>query len=147
MAIRKEEEKNGMSIVDNMNGEKRANDKLNSMVAKLTKTQKAALRKKQKIADATDEPIKAEELVKGGKICIEVRSLNDSALISNSTYDKEDLSYKTTHKRWLYSIDKLEKLLTKYNMKKIYMEEGYFSPNTNTETQNPLLIRCIIEKK
>jgi len=91
--------------------------------------------------------LSTNRLVKGGKICIEVRSLNDSALISNSTYDKEDLSYKTTHKRWLYSIDKLEKLLTKYNMKKIYMEEGYFSPNTNTETQNPLLIRCIIEKK
>ena len=64
MAIRKEEEKNGMSIVDNMNGEKRANDKLDSMVAKLTKTQKAALRKKQNIANATGEPIKAEDLVK-----------------------------------------------------------------------------------
>ena len=64
MAIRKEEEKNGMSIVDNMNGEKRANDKLDSMVAKLTKTQKAALRKKQNIANLTGEPIKVDELVK-----------------------------------------------------------------------------------
>ena len=86
------------------------------------------------------------KLDKGSKICIEVRSINDSILIKNSTYDKEDFSYKTTHKRWLYSIPILEKLIIKYNMKTIYMEEGYFSPNKNTETENPLLIRCIIEK-
>ena len=83
---------------------------------------------------------------KGQKICIEVRSINDNTLIKNSTYDKEDLSYKTTHKRWLYSIEKLENLSEKYNMKKIYIEEGYFSPNKSTETENPLLIRCVIEK-
>ena len=63
MAIRKEEEKNGMSIVDNMNGEKRANDKLNSMMAKLTKIQKAAIRKKKKIPDATGENINVREIV------------------------------------------------------------------------------------
>ena len=57
-------EKNGMEIVDNMNGEKRANNKLDSMIVKLTKTQKAALRRKQNIANATGEPIKAEDLVK-----------------------------------------------------------------------------------
>ena len=34
----------------------------------------------------------------------------------------------------------------KYNIKKLYMEEGYFSPNKNTETGNPLIIRCITEK-
>ena len=68
MAIKKDSdkvtEKNGMEIVDNMNGEKRANNKLDSMMVKLTKTQKAALRKKQNIANATGEPIKAEDLVK-----------------------------------------------------------------------------------
>ena len=31
-------------------------------------------------------------------------------------------------------------------MKKIIIEEGYFSYNKNTETANPLIIRCIIEK-
>ena len=31
-------------------------------------------------------------------------------------------------------------------MKKIYMEEEYFSPNKNAETNNPLLIRCIADK-
>jgi cytidyltransferase-like protein len=82
-----------------------------------------------------------------GKICIEVRSLNDDNLKTKSVYDKDDLSYKTTHKRWLYTIDKLDKLFIKYNMKSIYMEEGYFSPNKNTETDNPLLIRCVIIKK
>ena len=89
MAIRKEEEKNGMNIVDNMNGEKRANDKLDSMVAKLTKTQKAALRKKQKIADATDEPIKAGELVKD-KIFISAGDKKEPATVQEITnYLKE----------------------------------------------------------
>ena len=68
MAIKKDTdkviEKNGMEIVDNMNGEKRANNKLDSMMVKLTKTQKAALKRKQNIANATGEPIKAEDLVK-----------------------------------------------------------------------------------
>ena len=40
----------------------------------------------------------------------------------------------------------LENLIAKYNMKTIIIEEGYFSYNTNTETENPLIIRCIIEK-
>lgn len=85
-------------------------------------------------------------LDKEGKICIEVRSINDTTLKNNSIYNDGDLSYKTTHKRWLYSMPMLEKLIDKYNMKKIIMEEGYFSYNQNTETENPLLIRCIIEK-
>lgn len=85
-------------------------------------------------------------LDKGAKICIEVRSINDDILIKNSIYDEEDFSYKTTHKRWLYSISRLENIIMKYNMKKIYIEEGYFSYNKNTETENPLIIRCIIEK-
>ena len=85
-------------------------------------------------------------LDKKQKICIEVRSINDTVLINNSIYDEYDLSYITTHKRWPYSIERLENLLTKYNMKKIYMEEEYFSPNKNAETNNPLLIRCIASK-
>ena len=68
MAIKKDTdkvtEKNGMEIVDNMNGEKRANNKLDSMMVKLTKTQKAALKRKQNIANLTGEPIKVEDLVK-----------------------------------------------------------------------------------
>ena len=93
MAIKKDTdkvvEKNGMSIVDNMNGEKRANDKLDSMVAKLTKTQKAALRQKQKIADATDEPIKAEELVKD-KIFISAGDKKEPATVQEiNNYLKE----------------------------------------------------------
>ena len=35
-------EKNGMSIVDNMDGEKRANNKLDSMIVKLNKIEKRA---------------------------------------------------------------------------------------------------------
>lgn len=60
-------------------------------------------------------------LGKGNKICIEVRSLNDKILTKNSNYDKNDFSYKTTHKRWLYSFEILEKLINKYNMKYIYI--------------------------
>lgn len=88
----------------------------------------------------------SHRLSKDGKICIEVRSMNDQTLIDNSVYDEHDLSYKTTHKRWLYSIETLENLYSSFNLKKIYMEEGYFSPCENTETDNPLLIRCILEK-
>ena len=45
MAIRdkfEEAEKNGMKVVTNMNGEKRANDKLNMMMAKLNKVEQRA---------------------------------------------------------------------------------------------------------
>ena len=46
MAIKKDTdkvaEKNGMEIVDNMNGEKRASDKLDSMIVKLNKIEKRA---------------------------------------------------------------------------------------------------------
>ena len=65
MAIRgkDEETKNGMKIVTNMDGEIRANNKLNSMMAKLTKIQKAAIRKKKKIADATGGAINVKEIV------------------------------------------------------------------------------------
>ena len=47
MAIKKDtdkviEKKNGMNIVDNMNGEERANNKLNSMMVKLNKVEQRA---------------------------------------------------------------------------------------------------------
>ena len=66
MAIRdkfEEQEKNGMKIVTNMNGEKRANGKLNMMMAKLTKRQKAVIDKKQNIANLTGESINVKDLV------------------------------------------------------------------------------------
>jgi hypothetical protein len=66
MAIRdkfEEQEKNGMKIVTNMNGEKRANNKLNMMMAKLTKRQKAVINKKQNIANLTGESINVKDLV------------------------------------------------------------------------------------
>ena len=61
MAIREENKK----VQDNMNY-KSDKDKMQEemLMAKLTKTQKAALRKKQNIANATGEPIKADDLVK-----------------------------------------------------------------------------------
>jgi hypothetical protein len=82
-----------------------------------------------------------------GIICIEVRSLNDKELKKNSIYDENDKSYITTHKRWLYSIDICKELASKNNCDILYCEEGYFSPNKNTETSNPLLIRFICRKK
>ena len=66
MAIRdkfEEQEKNGMKIVTNMNGEKRANGKLNMMMAKLTKRQKSVINKKQNIANLTGESINVKDLV------------------------------------------------------------------------------------
>ena len=46
MAIKKDSdkvtEKNGMEIVDNMNGEERASDKLDSMMVKLNKVEQRA---------------------------------------------------------------------------------------------------------
>ena len=61
MAIREENKK----VQDNMDY-KSDKDKMQEgmLMAKLTKTQKLALKKKQNIADATGEPIKAEDLVK-----------------------------------------------------------------------------------
>ena len=82
-----------------------------------------------------------------GLICIEVRSLNDIELKKNSKYDKNDKSYETTHKRWLYTINICKKLATDNDCDILYCKEDYFSPNTNTETENPLLIRFICRKK
>ena len=61
MAIREENKK----VQDNMDY-KSDKDKMQKsmLMVKLTKTQEAALRTKQKIADATGEPIKADDLVK-----------------------------------------------------------------------------------
>ena len=66
MAIRdkfEEQEKNGMKIITNMNGEKRADSKLNMMMAKLTRRQKAVIDKKQNIANLTGESINVKDLV------------------------------------------------------------------------------------
>ena len=82
-----------------------------------------------------------------GLICVEVRSLNDLELIKNSKYDDNDKSYETTHKRWLYTTEMCKKIATENNCEILYCEEGYFSPNINTETDNPLLIRIICKKK
>jgi tellurite methyltransferase len=81
-----------------------------------------------------------------GLICIEVRSINDNELKKNSTYDENDKSYTTTHKRWLYSIDMCKELASNNDCDILYCEEGYFSPNKNTETENPLLIRFVCRK-
>lgn len=86
-------------------------------------------------------------LKSNGLICIEVRSLNDIELKKNSKYDECDNSYETTHKRWLYTIDICKKLAIDNDCDILYCEEDYFSPNTNTETENPLLIRFICRKK
>ena len=82
----------------------------------------------------------------GGLICIEVRSLNDLELIKNSKYNPNDESYETTHKRWLYSEEMLIKLAMDNNCEVVYCKEDYFSPNINTETANPLLIRIVCKK-
>ena len=63
MAIKKDtdkviEKKNGMNIVDNMNGVERANNKLNSMMVKLNKVEQRAydnLKKGEELDMLSDE--------------------------------------------------------------------------------------------
>jgi hypothetical protein len=86
-------------------------------------------------------------LKSGGLICLEVRSLNDLDLIKNSKYNIDDESYETTHKRWLYTPEMLLQIVTEHNCEILYCKEDYFSPNENTETANPLLIRIICKKR
>jgi predicted RNA methylase len=86
-------------------------------------------------------------LASDGLICIEVRSMKDRNLLENSVYDKSDKSYKTTHKRWPYTIDMLNEIAVTNELEIIYIEEDFFSLNENTETKNPLLIRTIYKKK
>ena len=87
-----------------------------------------------------------DRLKTNGKICVELRSLNDKELKEKSVYDMLDKSYTTTHKRWPYNKEMLEELSLINKCKNVYIEEGYFSPNKNTETNNPLLIRFICQK-
>ena len=81
----------------------------------------------------------------GGLICIEVRSINDELLKNESHYDNDDLSYKTTHKRWLYGKERLTVLSQENNIEILEMKEsrGFSS----TSVSNPLLIRFIGRKK
>jgi len=85
-------------------------------------------------------------LNKGGLICIEVRSLNDTELIKNSTYSENDNSYTTSHKRWPLNREMLNEMVKDKQLEIIEMTEGYFSYDNYAETNNPLLIRCIIKK-
>lgn len=88
-----------------------------------------------------------DNLKEGGLICIEVRSKNDYNLIKQSEYDDKDKSYKTIHKRWLYDLEMCERLAIKNFCEIVSYGEGNYSPNANTETENPLLIRLILRKK
>lgn len=83
----------------------------------------------------------------GGLICIEVRSMNDEELIKTSTYNESDKSYTTTHKRWPYTKEQLEKYAETHNLEILELSEDYYSKNSNTETKDPLLIRCILQRK
>ena len=82
----------------------------------------------------------------GGIICIELRSLSDDKLKNDSIYNEYDKSYTTTHKRWLYDEEMLRQLALRNNCTVTYLQEGYFSPNNNTETNNPLLFRMVCHK-
>ena len=86
MAIREENKK----VQDNMDY-KSDKDKMQEemLMAKLTKTQKAKKRKKQNIANATGEPIKAEDLVKD-KIFIAAGDKKEPATVEEiNNYLKE----------------------------------------------------------
>ncbi len=81
----------------------------------------------------------------GALICIEVRSYNDEILKKESSFDGKDLSYRTTHKRWLYGMERLNILCSQHDVEIIEMvEQRGFS---KTEESDPLLIRFIGRKK
>jgi len=85
-------------------------------------------------------------LKKNGYICIEVRSINDDKLKTDSMYDDIDKSFTTTHKRWPFSLQKLKEFANDRNCIIVEQREGFFSPNKNTETENPLLLRFVVQK-
>ena len=85
-------------------------------------------------------------LKKNGYICIEVRSINDDKLKTDSMYDDIDKSFTTTHKRWPFSLQKLKESANDRNCIIVEQREGFFSPNKNTETENPLLLRFVVQK-
>ena len=81
----------------------------------------------------------------GALLCIEVRSHNDEILKKESYFDGKDLSYKTTHKRWLYGMERLNILCSQNDVEIVEMvEQRGFS---KTEESDPLLIRFIGRKK
>jgi hypothetical protein len=82
-----------------------------------------------------------------GRICVEVRSLKDANLLKESVYDEEDESYSTTHKRWPSDLEMLRSYADLFNCRIVYEKEDCFSPNPNSETSDPLLIRMIFQKK
>jgi hypothetical protein len=86
-------------------------------------------------------------LKQGGLICIEVRSINDEKLKSESVFNNEDGSYELSHKRWLYNKEMLFKLANDNGLEIVEYSQGFFSPISETETPNPLLIRFIVKKK
>jgi hypothetical protein len=86
-------------------------------------------------------------LKQGGLICIEVRSINDEKLKTESVFNNEDGSYELSHKRWLYNKEMLFKLANDNGLEIIEYSQGFFSPISETETPNPLLIRFIVKKK
>lgn len=98
-------------------------------------------------ADAQDVFNNSFDCLKNnGYICIEVRSINDDKLKTDSMYDDIDKSFTTTHKRWPFSLQKLKEFANDRNCIIVEQREGFFSPNKNTETENPLLLRFVVQK-
>ena len=82
-------------------------------------------------------------LRKGGSIWIENRSINDNILLAHSTYDEEDGSYSTSHKRWPTSQEQLRDMLDSSGVTVVSMEESRgFSPSgVRDYNTDPLLFR------
>ena len=90
MAIRKEEEKKiGMKITDNMDGEKKANEKLNMQTAELSDKMSIPQINKSISAYQAGDPIKAEDLVKD-KVFISAGDKKEPATVEEiNNYLKE----------------------------------------------------------
>jgi hypothetical protein len=87
---------------------------------------------------------KAYGLLKpGGLMCIEVRSENDAELIREST-SNADGSHTTDHKRWLWSVQRLQRCATNMGAESVSLGESHgWSKTANSD---PLLIRCVLKR-
>jgi SAM-dependent methyltransferase len=79
----------------------------------------------------------------GGTLWIENRSINDSVLLSHSSYNKDDGSYTTSHKRWPTGEEQLYDMFDKSDVSIICIEEsrGFSKAGVRSYNSDPLLYR------
>ena len=84
-----------------------------------------------------------------GCIWIENRSINDHVLLAHSTYDDEDGSHTTSHKRWPASQEEFLSMFEHSNASIVFLDESRgFSPSGSRDyNTDPLLFRIKAMRK